>query len=324
MEFGSSDGQTRREFRYRASYEALIDRSAYDYFVTLTFQDAYTRQAADRALARYLKRLEARCKTDVWCVTAFETAWDGRHLHLHCLIGAGRVLGTDALRQEWRHGHQVRVEPYDPRLGAVAYLSKGLISEGSEIEFSERFDEKAREGLIRRAHSIEDRSCIRRYQGTDVESDNLLISFDRLYEAPWTTHVSLRFGGESMDIREALTDLIVALSGRAQVRVFGWGPINPNGSVELLIGGCDQVPHDVLAEVWPHGTARTRPYRAGLGPTRNFSDPLAVIELSRYESPAFHEFVREARHRLRCDEANADIEDQMYRREPHEPIEAGA
>ena len=79
-----------------------------------------------------------------------------------------------------------------------------------------------------------------------------------------------------------------------------WGPVNPVGTSELLLGGCAGLSNRGLREAWSHGETSLRSYDPAIGPTCNFSDPLSVIELDHYRSPAFHEVIRRHQHRARA------------------------
>lgn len=133
----------------------------WSWFVTMTFDPRRVRNgtrtswgwaATSRAWDRFIERItpEARggqgLSGSVWWVRGREPHHDSGGTHFHGLVGGldPSVSRREAWRYLWENVGLARVDPYDPGRGAAHYLTKYVVKELGDVQFSDNL------GLYRR------------------------------------------------------------------------------------------------------------------------------------------------------------------------------
>jgi len=99
----------------------LLSGFRWDYFATLTFRDPVSFDFADRAVRRFVLRLD-----QAYAFHGLERGRLGEHVHSHVLLGGIKPRRLPRVMwKTWHHG-DVRYEKYDPHRGAAWYVAKGF------------------------------------------------------------------------------------------------------------------------------------------------------------------------------------------------------
>lgn len=130
------------------SWGAWIRAFPWHHWVTLTFADPASREYAWSAFEAFIRRLERKGSGVWWCAVQ-EERWEGRHVHLHALLGGTDQLRTDEIAAAWKAGKIKKVVVYDPPRGAAWYLAKE-VEHGNTPEFCRTIQRKIRRWKRRR------------------------------------------------------------------------------------------------------------------------------------------------------------------------------
>jgi hypothetical protein len=120
--------------RYRDSLVELIEGYNWDVYATLTFEDRDGRinpVSVDWA-SKCVHWLVEKLGKGAYAYLALERGVAGKRIHCHVLLGwkGARVTAEKKaflcrlVQRSWPHGREMKIEPYQPRGGAVRYLTK--------------------------------------------------------------------------------------------------------------------------------------------------------------------------------------------------------
>ena len=131
----------------------LSESWEWSWFVTLTFDPSLVRSgtrtmwgwdASNRAFDRFLTQLTPQARGSqglsgsLWWVRGREPHHDSGGTHFHALIGGLEPTVSRRAAWEWwkvRCGIN-RIEPYDPARGAAHYLTKYVVKQLGDVQFS--------------------------------------------------------------------------------------------------------------------------------------------------------------------------------------------
>lgn len=115
----------------------LSEEWKWDWWCTMTFRDPMGPKGAHTRWVKWVRWLRSAVGHRVYYVRARETGPDSDRVHYHALIMGVGEANRMAARAMWeRIAGFAQIWPYDPDKGATYYLTKYLVKEGSEIDFS--------------------------------------------------------------------------------------------------------------------------------------------------------------------------------------------
>lgn len=128
---------TRREWEaaVKDGWREMLTRYDWDSFATLT-ASLWTPEGLLRAFKQYARHLASVAQGKVRYFVVVEVGPSGTP-HLHALLAGTASLTNEVLEKKWRPG-LARVERFDERRGAAAYITKDIMRNADDWAFSEK------------------------------------------------------------------------------------------------------------------------------------------------------------------------------------------
>ena len=132
------DRWRRLEAKVQAEWQRLIQAVPWQLVFTVTYPyEKVSSELAVGVYARWINGAASRVQAPIEWMVFPELTYSDRY-HLHGFLYCRRELPVAAMKKAWREkvGHQVRIDPYDPRQSMASYVTKQITLDHSEVQWS--------------------------------------------------------------------------------------------------------------------------------------------------------------------------------------------